>query len=103
MTNTTYVRWQRAEARAQRAFLPLTVNHPAYSVPCAQCGRPLGDGTDVQLLVIGPDDQESRQQHDDGHWYAALAILLHVACVRQLEDHGAVEDFIAGIAPIEQS
>lgn len=99
MTNTTYVRWRPGEPRAHRAYPPLEPGHPSYGVPCAACDRPLGDGTQVQLAVIGPHDDESRAKHDQHRWYNAHAVVLHAACVRVLASAGALDAFLDDLTP----
>lgn len=51
------------------------------AAPCSACGSLLGDGRSVQLLAIGPSDDEDREAHASGNWYSAVAIVLHADCL----------------------
>lgn len=84
-SNITYVRWRRDESREARVFPPLAPEHPAYAADCFLCSEPLGNGGQVQLLALGPEDADDRAKHVEGRWYSALAILLHAACVQGVE------------------
>jgi hypothetical protein len=78
----TYVRWRSDEPREQRVFPALPEAHPAASTPCPACAQPLGDGTPVQLLALGPaDDAEDREKHAAGRWYSAVALVVHATCL----------------------
>lgn len=50
------------------------------------CGTPIGAEEPVQLLVVGPDDDEGRERHDAGRWYTALAVVVHEQCLARLSD-----------------
>lgn len=102
MTNVTYVRWQRDELRRCRVFPPLTQGHPSEHAPCALCDRPLGDGHDVQLVAVGPDDDEGRQLHAAGRWYTALAACMHASCVDSL-DGQALAELVTGLTRLDPS
>lgn len=80
MSARTYVRWQRDEPREQRVFPPLDVSHPMADAPCKVCEQPLGNGTPIQLLAIGPEPDEL-VRHVDGRWYTAVALAFHAACL----------------------
>jgi hypothetical protein len=84
-TNMTYVRWQKDEPRESRVFPPLLATHPSYTTPCVLCTDPLGNGHKVQLLALGPEDEEDRGKFAAGGWISALAILLHAACIQGTE------------------
>jgi hypothetical protein len=83
--NMTYVRWQKGEPRESRVFPPLAPTHPCYTTPCTLCTDPLGNGRKVQLLALGPEDEEEREKFAQGGWISALAILLHAACIQGTE------------------
>lgn len=99
MSNTTYVRWQREEPRTQRLFPPPREEHPAYLLPCGYCAEQLGGAGSIQLVAIGPDDEESRQRHDDYRWYSAFAVICHATCIapRTKEE---LDKFAAELAPL---
>jgi len=85
-------------------FPALSESHSAYDADCWLCGKPLGNGSQVQLLAIGPEDEADRIKHHEGRWYSALAILLHAACVQGAEPEpepgtgteGVVSMFVPG-------
>ena len=77
----TFIRWKPGEPRESRVFPPLTAGHPAAGDSCPACGECLGDGTPVQLLTIGPTDDEDREKHRAGRWYSAFALLFHADCL----------------------
>jgi hypothetical protein len=77
----TFVRWRAGARRESRLLPPLAGDHPAANRPCPACWIPLGDGRPVQLLAIGPTDDETRVQHEALRWYSALALLLHADCL----------------------
>lgn len=77
----TFVRWRAGARRESRVLPPLAGDHPAANRPCPACWIPLGDGRPVQLLAIGPIDDETRVQHAARCWYSALALLLHAECL----------------------
>lgn len=86
MIGTFYVRcWQKDQPREGRTFDDLAPGHPAFHAPCFLCHEPLGDGTPVQLLVIGPDNEEAREKHAAGDQYLAAAMLLHARCLTGVE------------------
>lgn len=97
-SNVTYVRWQRDESRRARDFPPLAADHPAYLLPCAICTDPLGNGCEVALVVIGPDDDDCRHSHDAGLWYPALSIVLHAPCVLRFTD-ADLDVFVTELVP----
>ncbi|SEF34335.1 hypothetical protein SAMN05421837_107326 [Amycolatopsis pretoriensis] len=80
-TGDTYVRWRSGAPREGRAFPPLGPGHPAYRDVCPACDHFLGNGLPVQILAIGPTDDEARDRHRAGRWYSALALLFHAACL----------------------
>jgi hypothetical protein len=84
-TNLTYMRWQKDEPREGRVFPPLPLTHPSYTTPCLLCTDPLGNGHKVQLLALGPEDEEDRAKFATGGWISALAMLLHAACIQGTE------------------
>jgi hypothetical protein len=81
MTSVAYVRWKPGEPRESLLLGPLTPDHPAAQFPCLCCGEPLADGRPVQLLAIGPDDEDSRAKCAAGGWHTALALPLHAECI----------------------
>lgn len=90
-SNSTYVRWAPAESRRVREFDgPLAADHPAFLAPCPFCTYRLGDDVGgqpgVALVALGPDDDETRERHEAGRWYSALAIVVHTKCVRGMDD-----------------
>lgn len=76
-----FVRWRSGDSREGRVLPPMSADHPAFTDPCPACRTPLGDGRPVQLLAIGPTDDEDRARHTNGAWYSALALLFHTACL----------------------
>lgn len=81
MTGVPYMRWKAGNPRTSDVLRPLKPDHPAFGDLCAVCNKPLGGrGAAVQLYALGPDSEESQEQHDNGCWYSAQAALLHAAC-----------------------
>lgn len=80
-TNIVYVRWHKDAPRVSEVYLPLVPDHPAYDEPCILCGDTLGNGQQVQLLVIGPRTHHDRVLHWLGEFYPAMALYLHHLCV----------------------
>lgn len=103
-SNVTYVRWQRDQPRRGRVFPALAEDHPAHHAPCPLCGLPLGTdpaGKGVQLLAIGPDDDDAAYfRHHDGRWYSALAVIVHAAELEPLTDE-EVERLVAELVPAQ--
>lgn len=78
----TYVRWSQATDRLSRLFPPMAAGHPGYAEPCLACGSQLGNGEPLQLVVLGPgDDDEARAKHHAGRSYSAVAWTFHAACL----------------------
>ena len=84
--NVAYVRWQRDESRRGRTFPGLPDDHPAVSAIDVLCERPLGEREPVQLLVVGPEDDDDRKRHASGRWYWAVAVVVHERCLARLTD-----------------
>lgn len=87
MTNDSFaplsaMRWTRGTPRNGRILGPLAADHPYVQIPCL-CNVALGDGTDVQLLAIGPavDDDAGQRAHSAGEEYDAIALILHQRCI----------------------
>lgn len=78
---TTFVRWRTSEPREGRVFDPLPFDHPAVLDLCPACQRRLGTVHPVQLLAIGPTDEEDQEIHRAGRWYNALALIFHAVCL----------------------
>ncbi|TCO57179.1 hypothetical protein [Actinocrispum wychmicini] len=76
-----YVRWKPGEPRESKPLGPLPAEHPAAQYPCLCCGQPLADGRPVQLLAVGPDDDESREKCRAARWHSALALPAHAECL----------------------
>lgn len=100
----TYVRWQRDEPRRCRVFPPLRPPHPSYTAPCLVCDEWLGNGDQIQLIVVGPTNDEDRAKHEAGGWYNAGGVLVHQVCADRLDDDG-LQEFVAPLAiyPAEAS
>lgn len=73
-------------------FPPLKADHPAFGADCWLCSEPLGNEAPVQLLVLGPENEQDRLKHAEGGWYSAAAILLHGACVQGVQTHPGVAE-----------
>jgi hypothetical protein len=76
------MRWTRGTPRNGPILGSLDTNHPYARIPCL-CHAPLGDGSPVGLLAIGPalDDDQAVQAHRDGRAYEAIAVILHQRCI----------------------
>lgn len=97
MSNLTYVRWRKGDSRRMREFPALTSEHPSYTTPCLLCGYSLGSDTGgVQLLAVGPDDDENRTKHEQGRWYSAAALIVHTSCLADLDD-AHIETLVADL------
>lgn len=101
-SNVTYLRWRATESRRARSFAPPAEDHPLVRnhVPCLLCELPLA-GARIQLLVLGPEDQETQERHDAGRWYAALAVVVHERCLSELSDD-ELEPLVADLEQIKQ-
>lgn len=109
------VRWQKDESRRCRVFVPLTPDHPAYTLKCLYCDYELGGGfagsvtpEPVQIIavdLIEPDDEE-RAKLARGSWCTVGGALLHERCANQMDDE-QLETFVAELAyvpaPIEEA
>lgn len=95
--NGIFVRWKPGEPRRGRTFDPLRAGHPLYNSGCVVCPRPLGDGTPVTAIAVGPHDEESRERHDEGRWYSAQAALIHERCADYHTEKG-LDWLVGGLA-----
>lgn len=88
ISNVAPVRWRRDEGRRGPVYPGLRADHPAVTVNDVLCGAPIGTEEPVQLLVVGPDNNndEDRERHEAGRWYTALAVLVHKKCLARLSD-----------------
>ena len=90
-----YVRWKKGENVRGRVFPPLDSDHPSTGTDCLLCDIVLSNGTEVQLLAVGPDpqDEESIEKFEQDRWFNALAVLVHHACAEQCSDVDLIEFF----------
>lgn len=98
-SNVTYLRWRTSESRRATAFEPPADDHPLVTnqVPCLLCATLLA-GQRIQLLVMGPEDEETQERHDAGRWYAALCVVAHERCLSLLSDDD-LELLVAELEP----
>ena len=82
MTTGIYVRHKVGEPREGRVFPPPAEDHSLHNSPCLVCGFSLGGGEPIQLVALGPDSAESAAKAKQHRWYSAVALPLHVKCVR---------------------
>lgn len=58
-----------------------TAAHPTTGMSCLACGKPLDDGDESVLVVLGPgDDEDERAKARTGRFYTAVCAELHKAC-----------------------
>lgn len=91
-----YVRWRRDQSRRCRVFPPLAPDHPHAHVPCPSCGTAVGSVVPVQLIAVGPTDDEDRVRHEELRWYNAGAVVAHKGCVDALSESD-VERLVSGL------
>lgn len=77
----TYVRWRRDQPREGGVCKLLEPGNAMALWDCPACGRPLGTEHPVQLLAIGPLNDEDRDRHRAGGWYSAVALVMHAHCL----------------------
>jgi hypothetical protein len=95
-SNVTYVRWRAGESRRGRVFPSLEDAHPASRAFCVIGGGMLGTAEPVQLVIVGPSDEVDREQHAEGRWYSAGAVVVHKRCLDELDDN-EVEGLVKGL------
>ena len=100
--NFTYARWQRDETRRGKAAPPLTEDHPSSIAICLLCPEVLGTSEPVQTLVIGPLTYNEWDDHLEGGWYSAPALIVHQRCLAGLADD-QLEDRVAELAALVMS
>lgn len=85
-----YVRWKRDESRRGRVFPPPQPDHFLYDQPCFRCNNllsvPVNRAPEIQLIAVGPVDEDEQIRHNEGRWYNAGAVALHHACASGMTD-----------------
>lgn len=82
----THVWWRHGLSRRGQTHDGLPAGNPAVGSRCPLCPDPVGAHEPTQLLVVGPDDEPSRELHVAGGSYRALAVLGHQVCVQEVAD-----------------
>lgn len=81
-----YVRWKRGESRRGAVFPAVSPDHFLWNEPCVQCSHLLGNGEEIQLVAVGPVDDDERERHNADRWYNAGAVALHRRDVDTMSD-----------------
>ena len=78
-----YVRWRKGESRRGRVFPQ--AGQIGYQ-PCPHCGVPLAADLPIQLIAVGPDDDEGCSRYEAGRWFSCTAVAMHASCADCLTD-----------------
>jgi hypothetical protein len=88
-------RWGRQQPRVHILPNPVDQSHPVAAYLCVMCGRVIGHGGRIGLLVVEPDP-------DDDRWVAADSLPGHSTCLEPLTPGGAAQlaRYLRGDLPV---
>lgn len=81
-----FARWKNGESRRINVRDPLAADDPHVTLPCPACDKPIGTSRRVQVVAVGPVDEQDERAHNEDLWYLAVAALMHQDCADRLTD-----------------
>lgn len=81
-----YLRAHRSEPMTVQIFGPKPEDHPSLILRCPSCLQGFQPGDFTTLAPLGPGDSpENREKCQEGRWYNAAAIEVHLSCYTGLD------------------